>query len=112
VKLLLDQNLSSRLVGALDEVFPGSAHVRQFGLATADDGVVWRFARENAFMLLSKDTDFLQLSFLHGAPPKVIHVRAGNCSTREVLNLVLMQRARIHEFERDGQAATLVLLRE
>jgi predicted nuclease of predicted toxin-antitoxin system len=35
VKLLLDQNLSYKLVAAIDDMFPGSAHVRDVGLAEA-----------------------------------------------------------------------------
>ena len=45
--LLLDQNLSPRLVPALADLFPGSAHVRDVGLAAAsDDDEVWRYAAE------------------------------------------------------------------
>ena len=37
MKLLFDQNLSHRLVGQLAAEFPDSAHVRDVGLAAADD---------------------------------------------------------------------------
>jgi predicted nuclease of predicted toxin-antitoxin system len=37
MRLLLDQNLSHRLTVALADVFPGSMHVRDLGLAHADD---------------------------------------------------------------------------
>ena len=109
MKFLLDQNLSPGLVGDLIALYPGSAHVRQFGLERASDGLVWDHARASGFTLLSKDSDFIQLSFLLGAPPKVVHLRAGNCSTREVLHMVLAHRARLMEFEADAQAALLVL---
>ena len=36
MKLLFDQNLSHRLLGELEDVFSGSAHVRRMGLAEAD----------------------------------------------------------------------------
>lgn len=42
MKLLLDQNLSHRLVPSLSDVCPGSVHVRDAGLAQADDEAVWR----------------------------------------------------------------------
>lgn len=41
MKLLFDENLSFRLVSELQDVFPGSAHLRDVGLVGADDARVW-----------------------------------------------------------------------
>lgn len=71
MKLLLDENLSDRLVPALADLFPGSRHVKELGLMhSADDGL-WEHAGKNGFVLLTKDKDFQQLCALRGAPPKV-----------------------------------------
>jgi predicted nuclease of predicted toxin-antitoxin system len=78
VKLLFDQNLSHRLARTLNDVFPHSLHVRDVSLKAADDSVVWAYAREHDFVIVSKDADFHQRSFVFGAPPKVIWVRLGN----------------------------------
>ncbi|MGO8816062.1 MAG: DUF5615 family PIN-like protein [Terriglobia bacterium] len=43
MKLLLDQNLSPRLVRTLAAIYPGSSHVRLLGLRDADDAAVWEF---------------------------------------------------------------------
>jgi predicted nuclease of predicted toxin-antitoxin system len=72
VKLLLDENLSPRLVGSLSDVFPGSVHVRDFGLARADDAAIWDYARDHDLTIVSKDSDFHQVSFLRGPPPEVV----------------------------------------
>ncbi len=72
MKLLFDENLSSRLVQALEPEYPGSAHVRALGLGGATDAAIWERARQDAYAIVSKDNDFRQLSFLHGAPPKII----------------------------------------
>ena len=77
MKLLFDQNLSHRLVKLLAEEFPGSVHVRELGLAAAADPVVWSFARENDFLIASKDADFQQCALLLGCPPKVIWAKLG-----------------------------------
>ena len=58
MKLLFDQNLSPRLVDSLAEVFPASLHVRSAGLDRAADEAVWRFALENGFTIVTKDSDF------------------------------------------------------
>jgi len=84
VRLLFDQNLSPRLVRLLADLYPESTHVRDVGLQSADDLAVWVYAREFGFIIASKDADFRQRSFLYGAPPKVIWIRLGNCSTRDI----------------------------
>ena len=84
MKLLFDHNLSYKLVGHLADLFPASEHVRNVNLHEADDRMVWEYARANGFAIVSKDEDFHQLSFLYGAPPKVVWVRLGNCTTTDI----------------------------
>ena len=72
MKLLLDQNISHKLVNRLEDDYPGSRHVRQISLDNAEDLAVWNYAKENGFVIVSKDEDFHQRSFLFGAPPKVV----------------------------------------
>jgi predicted nuclease of predicted toxin-antitoxin system len=84
LKLLFDQNLSPALVDALQGLFPGSAHTETLGLGRADDSLVWEHARNGGFTIVSKDADFPERSILFGAPPKVIWIRRGNCSTADI----------------------------
>ena len=109
MKLLLDQNLSPRLAAILADVYPGSAHVRELGLERAGDDDVWRYARDNGYVIVSKDADFRQFSFLYGAPPKVVWIRLGNCSTQDIERTLRARADRIAEFEMDPDAAILVL---
>jgi hypothetical protein len=51
MKLLLDQNLSFKLVSALADVFPGAAHVRDVSLTQSDDHTIWAYANKNGFMV-------------------------------------------------------------
>jgi len=83
MKLLLDENLSPRLLAILADVFPNSAHVDRIGLGGATDQEVWQFAKDNDFVLTSKDSDFYEKSMLYGHPPKVIWVKRGNCTNRQ-----------------------------
>jgi len=107
--LLLDENLSPRLTGALKADFPGTAHVDTIGLRGRPDRDVWLHACEHNMVIVSKDNDFRQMSFLHGAPPKVVWLRIGNASTQSVLSLLLQRKERIISFCADEQAALLVL---
>ena len=52
MKLLFDQNLSSKLCQQIADLFPGSNQVRQLGLAQADDRAVWQYAKANGFTLV------------------------------------------------------------
>ena len=90
MRLFYDQNLSPRLKLRLVDLYPDSIHVSDVDLATADDLAVWEYARNNGLVIVSKDSDFRQLSFTFGHPPKVVWIRRGNCSTSE-LELVLRE---------------------
>jgi predicted nuclease of predicted toxin-antitoxin system len=58
VRLLLDENLSPRLLQLLADVYPASVQVRDVGLASATDEAVWEYARDHAFLIVTKDEDF------------------------------------------------------
>jgi predicted nuclease of predicted toxin-antitoxin system len=93
----LDENLSERLVPRLADVFPGSAHVRNLGQGGASDHSVWGTARTGEFILVTRDEDFVTLSVLRGAPPKVIWLNVGNARTAAIEFLL---RARAGDIER------------
>jgi predicted nuclease of predicted toxin-antitoxin system len=109
VRLLLDQNLSHHLVDALQSLCPEVVHVRSVGLAEADDDAVWEFARANGFTIVTKDSDFDQRAFLLGPPPKVVWVHLGNCTTRDVEQLLNGRAQDLADFHADAQAALLIL---
>ena len=109
MKLLLDQNLSPRLVQSLAATYPGQSHVREVGLHTADDEVVWAYAAEQGFVIASKDADFHQRSFVLGHPPKVVWIRRGNCSTAEIERLLVGHHAELIAFEQTQEASFLAL---
>lgn len=109
MKLLFDQNLSHKLVGLLADVYSASAHVREVGLDRADDAAIWSFAKAHNYMIVSKDDDFHQRSFLFGAPPKVIWVRLGNATTDQIEAALRHHVNDVAAFHADAHAAFLVL---
>ncbi len=111
MKLIFDQNLAPRLVRDLCVHFPDSVHVRHLGLQAAEDVTIWSYALENGFTIVTKDDDFRQRSFLRGAPPKVVWVRLGNCTTAEVEVVLRTRLDDIVAFDHDPNAALLVLTR-
>ena len=109
MKLLFDENLSPRLVGLLAVEFPGSEHVRNIGLASAPDPVVWSHAATHALVIVSKDSDFQHRALLLGHPPKVVWVCLGNCSTAAVAALLRARQSDLLAFVADPAASLLAL---
>lgn len=109
MKLLLDENLSFRLVEALRDVYPGSAHVRDVGLLGAPDHLIWSYAADQGFILVSKDTDFYERSLVYGAPPKIVWLRIGNSTVAQTAELLRGRYILIRRFVEDSDASFLPL---
>lgn len=109
MRLLLDQNLSRHLVAQLRDAFPGSLHLTDLDLEAATDREVWEYARDHDLVVVSKDSDFRQLAFLHGPPPKVVWLRVGNASTAQIISVILDHVALIATFVASEDEALLVL---
>jgi predicted nuclease of predicted toxin-antitoxin system len=68
VKLLLDENLSNRIVQRITDLFPDSTHVNSIGLKDAGDSIIWDWAKQHGFTIVAKDTDFYQRAIVLGHP--------------------------------------------
>jgi predicted nuclease of predicted toxin-antitoxin system len=109
LKLLVDENLAPSLVKRLEDLFPGSAHVSQQGMGSTPDAVIWEYAKSNEYTFVTKDRDFANLSLVWGAPPKVVLLLTGNCSTLQIERTIRLNAIRFSEFETDIGRALLVL---
>lgn len=97
-RLLLDENLSERLLLAIDSLFPGSRHVRGLGRQGAADTDVWDLALQGDFVILTRDEDFVGMSVLRGAPPKVVWLNVGNARNAAIAKVVQMRASDIERF--------------
>ena len=109
MKLLFDENLSRRLCQKLEDIFPDCKQVCLVGLENVDDRDIWQYAAKEGLTIVSKDGDFHDLSFLLGAPPKVIWLRIGNCTTDLAEAVIRRNIEAIKSFENSDEAAILVL---
>jgi predicted nuclease of predicted toxin-antitoxin system len=109
VRLLLDENLSESVIPAIVDLYPESLHIRLLGAGGAADEIVWQLAKEHECLLVTRDEDFLRLSILRGAPPKVVWLAVGNRSNQEIVNLLRIRHQEIHEFSRHELATILTL---
>ncbi len=88
MKLLFDQNLSPKLVDQLAKLCPGSAHVLRVNLDQASDEAVWNYARQEKFLIVTKNADFHERSLLSDDPPKIVWIKRGNCSTKTIAHIL------------------------
>lgn len=109
MKLLLDNNLSPKLVTQLAHLYPDSSHVALLGLDRASDIEVWTIAGRDGYCLVTKDSDFNELLAVKGFPPKVIWIRLGNCTTAAITELLHAQYKTILDFGDDESAGLLEL---
>ena len=98
VKLLLDQNISFRVVRKISFVFPEAKQVRELGLENFSDQDIWRFARDHDFAIVTFDADFYDLASLMGHPPKIIWLRTGNTCTDDIAQLLMNKAEDIESF--------------
>lgn len=95
MKLLFDENLSYKLVVKLADIFPNAIHARD--LPMRDDVSIWQFAKENQCIIITKDSDFNDLSLLYGFPPFVVWLRTGNCKLTDMENIMRTNSIKIRE---------------
>ena len=62
--------------------------VRAVGLRDAGDEEIYRAARRTEVIVMTKDSDFLNLLDRLGPPPKVIWVTCGNTSNRRMRKIL------------------------
>lgn len=109
MKLLLDQNLSRKIITQIENVYPDSCHLTSALTETTSDRDIWLYAEEHGFVIVTKDDDFEQRSILLGHPPKVIWIRLGNCKTDQIVSLLINSQNIILAFSDDSEKSILPL---
>ena len=93
MKLLLDENLSRRIVPFIQESYPNSTQVALIGLEQVTDRTIRQYAIDNDFVIATKDADFYEMNLVYGQPPKIIWLKMGNQSKASTINALLNNQA-------------------
>ncbi|MEH2121856.1 DUF5615 family PIN-like protein [Nostoc sp.] len=109
MKLILDENLSNRIISQIVDLYSDSVHVKTLGLINTDDVVIWEYAKAHDFVIASKDSDFHQRSLLYGHPPKFIYLRIGNSPTSKIVQILRDNFGIISQFGNSEVESILVL---
>ena len=99
--LWLDAQLSPGVARWLTETFGVTVlAVRDVGLREAEDEEIFFAARKAADVVITKDSDFVELLERHGVPPKIIWLTCGNTSDavlREIFSVNFQEALRLLE---------------
>ena len=98
MKLLLDQNISFRVIKKIAHLYPDSKQVTGLGLTDASDISIWQYAKNQDFTIVTFDADFYDIANIKGHPPKIIWLRTGNTRTDNIAKLLIEKAEYIKEF--------------
>lgn len=98
MRLLLDENLSRRVIPSIIDIYPDSSQVALLGLEGYDDRGLWEYAKQHDYVLVTQDSDFHEMSILYGYPPKVIWLKCGNQPKQAIIHRLLDSQATIEQF--------------
>lgn len=107
MKLLLDENLSRRIIPLIEKSFPESTQIIYAGLESANDKAVWEYARDNNFIVVTQDSDFHEMSILYGQPPKIIWLKCGNQTKQQMAEILINNHSAIEQFDNDSELCCL-----
>jgi predicted nuclease of predicted toxin-antitoxin system len=108
MRILIDQNISFRLISRIEKVFPDAFHVKSVSLLNTNDLKIFMYARRNNFdAILTIDEDFINILLAHSVPPKIIWLRLHNASIDHQAEIILKNALTIHRFIENPDADCL-----
>ncbi len=88
----LDAQLSPALAGWLAANFPVQAvALRELGLRDAADREIFAAARQTGAIVMTKDSDFVELVKRYAPPPQVIWLTCGNTSNARLKQILALR---------------------
>ena len=111
MRILLDQNLSPKLIQNLADVLPGLESVYDHELTGQSDPFIFNWARQaDLSAVLSADLDFVHLVERLGPPPKIIRIERCAFPSAVIADLLRREAVRIHAFLQSDRAVLLLRL--
>ena len=100
MKILLDANISWKLVNKLKPIFGECAHVDLIGIdVPAKDVDIRNYALNHGYIIITKENDFVDLLEVNGFPPKVVLLKTGNNNSLALMELLINVKSMIEDLE-------------
>jgi len=89
MKLIIDAQISPAIAAWINRTFDDiqAISARSVELQYAKDSVIYSYAKDNGYVIMSKDDDFLNQLEKFGSPPALIWITSGNTSNERILPL-------------------------
>jgi predicted nuclease of predicted toxin-antitoxin system len=101
MKLLLDANISRRMIPELVQHFGECVHANTIGLSVPlTDIQIWDYAQQHDYIIVTQDSDFLHFYETKGYPPKVVLLRTGNMTKNAMLSVILQSKQLIKDLHK------------
>lgn len=110
MKLLLDQNISYKLLKPLSKLYTDVVQISRLGMGQTSDSMVWQYALTHDYAIVTFDAYFAERNALTGYPIKVIWLRCIDNSTENVLRLLTENNELIRNFNEDNNKNCLELM--
>jgi predicted nuclease of predicted toxin-antitoxin system len=113
MKILLDANISWKLVNTLKPIFGECTHVDLIGLnVPADDVDIWNYALDNGYTIITKDSDFVNLLEINRLPAKIVLIRTGNNSSQALMELLINIKPMIEDLGKNNYGLLEIVIRK
>jgi len=112
MKLLLDANLSWRMIAILQQHFTTCLHVDRITqlMVPAKDLDIWNYAKEHDLIIITNDEDYVDLVNLRGFPPKVVLLKTGNQNRLFISNLLIQRKDDIETLQNSKESGLLEII--
>lgn len=106
MRIWIDAQLSPAIAAWINRTFEDieAESVRALGLRDALDQEIFRRARRQDIVVMSKDYDFLKLIEQHGPPPQIIWITCGNTSNAKMREILSNTLIKAKELLKEGEA--------
>jgi len=104
MKYWLDAQLPPSLAVWLSEKFKvETIALRDLGLRDAMDTEIFEAARHSGIVVVTKDSDFVELVLRQGAPPQILWLTCGNLTNAHLRQLLAATFENAHDLLVDGE---------
>ena len=96
---------SAVIAGWLNQTFNVEAYaLRDLYLRDAEDERIFQQARQQGIVIISKDSDFVEMVLRLGIPPQLLWVTCGNVTNRRLQDLLAQVFPQAQELLASGEA--------
>lgn len=107
MKILLDENISLRIEKYLNIDLDKIIHVANISNSRLNDYEIWNYAKLNDCIILTHDSDFVDLVTLRGFHPKIIWLRTGDIGKLDLATIINENMYKITSFYDDKELGIL-----